>query len=152
MDFFAALIGNMPFSPSALVLVAFLATLVLTNNIALWMLYLFALTFGLVDAFFRPASMAILPRIVELDNLQAANSLYQATAQFSALLGPVFGWLLASVAGGMASVTLDHYQATFQPLLYGIGLAIVLTLVLEETGPAVHRRAAQAQATARPPA
>jgi hypothetical protein len=31
----------------------------------------------------------------------------------------------------------EHYQAGFEPLLYGVALAIVLTLVLKETGPAV---------------
>ena len=55
---------------------------------------------------------------------------------FSALLGPVFGWLLVRVAGGADSMTLDHYQTAFEPLLYGVGLAILLTLALRETGPA----------------
>ena len=34
-------------------------------------------------------------------------------------------------------MTLEHYQTAFEPLLYGVGLAIVLTLVLRETGSAV---------------
>ncbi|HVO09497.1 MAG TPA: MFS transporter [Vicinamibacteria bacterium] len=55
---------------------------------------------------------------------------------FSALLGPVFGWLLRSAAGGAESMTRAHYQAAFDPLLWGIGLAVVLTLVLKETGSA----------------
>jgi MFS family permease len=55
---------------------------------------------------------------------------------FSALLGPVFGWILRAVAGGASPMTLEHYQTAFEPLLYGVGLAIVLTLVLKETGPA----------------
>jgi MFS family permease len=58
---------------------------------------------------------------------------------FSALLGPVFGWILLSVSGGAATMTLDHYQTAFEPLLYGVGLAIVLTLLLKETGPVVSR-------------
>jgi MFS family permease len=58
---------------------------------------------------------------------------------FSALLGPVFGWLLAAVSGGAARMTLEHYQTAFEPLLYGVGLAIVFTLLLRETGPAVRR-------------
>jgi hypothetical protein len=33
-------------------------------------------------------------------------------------------------------MTLDHYQMAFQPLLYGVALAIVLTFLLKETGPA----------------
>ena len=50
---------------------------------------------------------------------------------FSALLGPVFGWLLDSVSGGAPAITLEHYQASFEPLLYGVVLAIVLTLPAE---------------------
>ena len=55
---------------------------------------------------------------------------------FSALLGPVFGWILVTVSGGATQMTLDHYQMAFQPLLYGVALAIVLTFLLKETGPA----------------
>jgi MFS family permease len=55
---------------------------------------------------------------------------------FSALLGPVFGSLLVTASGGAADMTLSHYQTAFQWLLYGVLLAIVLTLLLKETGPA----------------
>ena len=58
------------------------------------------------------------------------------TFTFSALLGPVFGWILAAVSGGAPSMSLTHYQTAFEPLLYGVALAIVLTLLLKETGPA----------------
>jgi MFS family permease len=58
---------------------------------------------------------------------------------FSALLGPVFGWILQSVSGGALRFELHHYQSTFVPLLYGVAIAIVLTLILKETGPAVRR-------------
>lgn len=56
---------------------------------------------------------------------------------FSALLGPVFGWILQSESGGSAQLELRHFQATFSPLLAGVALAIFLTLLLKETGPAV---------------
>ena len=58
---------------------------------------------------------------------------------FSALLGPVFAGLLRTASGGAESMTLDHYQAAFLPLLYGVALALVLTLGLKETGPAARR-------------
>ncbi|MFZ0060899.1 MAG: MFS transporter [Pyrinomonadaceae bacterium] len=58
---------------------------------------------------------------------------------FSALLGPVFGWILLRVSGGAERLALHHYQLTFAPLLYGVGIAIVLTLFLKETGPAVRQ-------------
>ena len=54
---------------------------------------------------------------------------------FSALLGPVFGWVLQSVSGGAERMELSHYQSAFLPLLYGVAIAIVLTFVLRETGP-----------------
>jgi hypothetical protein len=62
------------------------------------------------------------------------------------LLGPVFAGLLRTAAGGAESMTLDHYQAAFLPLLYGVALALVLTLVLKETGPAARRPAPAAAA------
>jgi MFS family permease len=60
---------------------------------------------------------------------------------FSALLGPFFGWLLQRVSGGSARFQLDDYQSAFVPLLYGVAIAIILTLLLRETGPAVRMRA-----------
>lgn len=55
----------------------------------------------------------------------------------SALLGPVFGWILQQVSGEATTMTLEHFQSGFKPLLFGVALAIVLTLFLKETGPAV---------------
>ncbi len=55
---------------------------------------------------------------------------------FSALLGPAFGWILRSVSGGAGTMSLEHYQTAFEPLLYGVGLAVLLTLALKETGAA----------------
>ncbi len=55
---------------------------------------------------------------------------------FSALLGPAFGWVLQKVSGGAKEMTLEHYQQGFEPLLYGVGLAIVLCIFLKETGSA----------------
>jgi MFS family permease len=55
---------------------------------------------------------------------------------FSALLGPVFAGILAGVSVSGSPMGLDQYQTAFQPMLYGVALAIVLTLLLKETGPA----------------
>ncbi|MCL6741872.1 MFS transporter [Sphingomonas sp. RB56-2] len=52
----------------------------------------------------------------------------------TALFGPIFAGMLAEASGG-GSRQLGHYQDTFQPLIYGIALAIILTLFLRETGP-----------------
>jgi len=56
---------------------------------------------------------------------------------FSAVLGPVFGWILHRVSGGAEGMNLGHYQIAFAPLLLGVAIAIALTFALKETGPAV---------------
>jgi MFS family permease len=55
---------------------------------------------------------------------------------FSALLGPVFGARLARTPAEGDTAALEHYQAGFAPLLYGVFLALALTCFLKETGPA----------------
>jgi MFS family permease len=59
---------------------------------------------------------------------------------FSALLGPVFGSRLVQASTASGTLDLKHYQAGFQPLLYGIFLALVLTCFLKETGSSAGRR------------
>ncbi len=52
---------------------------------------------------------------------------------FIALLGPVFGSLLVQVSEGSTRMSLEHYQAGFKPLLYGVIASLVLTCFLKET-------------------
>jgi MFS family permease len=52
---------------------------------------------------------------------------------FSALLGPVLAGMLTKASAG-GERELGHYQVAFEPLLWGVGLAVVLTLLLRETG------------------
>jgi MFS family permease len=56
----------------------------------------------------------------------------------SALLGPVFGHLLIRISAG-GERELAHYQAAFQAMIWGVGLAMLLTLFLRETGRAAPR-------------
>jgi MFS family permease len=58
---------------------------------------------------------------------------------FSALLGPVFAWALQHLSGGTGQMESRHYQIAFAPLLLGVLCAIVLTLLLKETGSATRR-------------
>ena len=56
---------------------------------------------------------------------------------FSAVLGPVFAWILHRMSGGATPMQPAHYQMAFAPLLLGVAIAVVLVLPLQETGPAV---------------
>jgi MFS family permease len=58
---------------------------------------------------------------------------------FSALLAPVFGRLLVRASGGAATMEVQHYQTAFLPMLFGVGIAMVLCSFLKETGPAAQR-------------
>jgi MFS family permease len=55
---------------------------------------------------------------------------------FSALLGPVFGSRLVRSTEDSDVTALEHYQAGFKPLLYGLIVALILAFFLKETGPA----------------
>jgi len=83
-----------------LVAVAALGVAVLAGRGELWMLYAFAIVFGVADAFFFPAQMSIVPELVEADQLRQANGIVQGTAQASVLLGPAVGGLIIAVMGG----------------------------------------------------
>ena len=52
---------------------------------------------------------------------------------FSALIGEVFVLVMRKLSA-TKPVGLGHYQITFQPLIYGVALAMVLMLALKETG------------------
>jgi MFS family permease len=69
---------------------------------------------------------------------------------FSALLGPVFAGLMVRAAGDAATPGLGHYQAAFSPMLLGVGAAILFTLLLKETGPAVAKPPVPTLVEARP--
>jgi MFS family permease len=100
------------FSPRTLMLVsnivravvtAAITAIVLTGVTRLWHLYLLSLVFGLVDAFFFPAYMSIVPKLIANDYLPAGNALLRGTARFMALIGPATaGVIIATQSLGMA--------------------------------------------------
>jgi MFS family permease len=70
------------------VLVGALALLVWIHDVRLWHVYILAGMFGVADAFSFPASQALVPTLVAPQQLPAANSTFQSTAQLTSLLGP----------------------------------------------------------------
>ena len=85
------------------VLLALITIFIFTDIMTLgWFLVLAGL-FGMLDAFFGPASTSMMPKIVERRQLQKANAYFQGVDQISFLLGP----MLAGVIMEFGSVTMS---------------------------------------------
>jgi MFS family permease len=85
------------------IVVAIIAALVLSGHAQLWQLYILALIFGTVDAFFHPALNTIVPMLVSERLLSPANALVQIMQQLSGLIGPaIAGVVVAAVSTGPA--------------------------------------------------
>lgn len=122
---------------SGIVLAATL-TLILYGPVGIFPPYLLGLVAGIASG----AAMIPYTVIKEANRPEhsgtATGVINFVNFSFSALLGPVFANLLVRVSGG-GDRALDDYQVTFQPLIWGVGLAILLALLLRETGPAARK-------------
>ena len=96
--------------------VAVLGLVVIAGDVTMPMLYVFAVIFGVADAFYYPAQQAIIPAVVGPDEIPAANALSQVTTQLTVLVGPAAAGLLVAALG----TTGDH------PSLTGIGVALLI--------------------------
>ena len=80
-------------------LMGLLALLVLTDATRVWHVYLLAGGLSALDAFYYPASMSVVPTLVDQGRLKAANALTQGVEQISGVLGPASAGLLLSLFG-----------------------------------------------------
>lgn len=96
------------------ILVSAMAALTLTGKIEIWHLYILSFGFGLADAFFMPAQTAIVPKAVEKDQLEKANTFIHGSMQLSQFVGP----MLVGVLIGL----FDRGNSSF----LGIGLAFAI--------------------------
>ena len=76
-----------------------------------WIVYLVAFTESLVARFLRPAEGAMLPRLVDKNDLVAANALASFASNASRLVGPTLGGVIAGIYGLTAVAGFD--SATF---------------------------------------
>ena len=90
-------------SVGRVLLLTLLAALIITDAIQLWHVYVISAGLSTLDAFYYPASMAIVPTMVNQDRLGAANALIQGVEQASSILGPALAGSLLALAGLGAS-------------------------------------------------
>ncbi|GAA0466789.1 MFS transporter [Alkalibacillus silvisoli] len=85
----------------AVLLLAVIGLLVF-DLLSIWVLVGLAFLFGLLDAFFWPASSSLFPSIVDREQLTRANAIVQTTQRSSIIVGP----LLAGLVIGFGSYEL----------------------------------------------
>jgi len=106
-------------------LVAALSFVILSSVVQLWMIYLFALLFGLADAFFYPAASAIVPTLLPKHQLQIGNAITQGTAQLSVFLGPMLAGLVIAFFANQSAAGANETAVDIR----GIGIAFALDAV-----------------------
>jgi MFS family permease len=90
-------------SAGRVLLLALLAALVLSDATRLWHVYVLAGGLSALDALYYPASMAIVPSLVDRERLGAANALAQGVEQVSSIFGPALAGAMISLLGLGAS-------------------------------------------------
>jgi hypothetical protein len=96
-----------------LALTVFMTILIFTGDVQTWILYVFAILYGLVSGFFNPASSSIVPRLVEKEDLSSGNALIQGTAQLTSFAGPVLAGGLIALFSGPSSVGTEGIALEF---------------------------------------
>ncbi|MCL2316114.1 MAG: MFS transporter [Actinomycetia bacterium] len=113
-----------------------------------WVLYLLVAIQAGASSVNGPARSAIIPRLVSLDQLPAANALNMVTMTLSSLAGPMVGATLVALIGYPRTYLVDAVAFTFA--LYAIlRLPPIRPVAAEEVAPVVVRpwvRAAWASA------
>jgi len=88
-------------SAGRILLLALLTGLIVTDATQLWHVYVIAASLSALDALYYPASMSIVPTLVDRDRLGAANALTHGAEQASSIFGPALaGGLLALLGLG----------------------------------------------------
>jgi MFS family permease len=90
---------------------ALLAVILLTGSAELWHLLALQAAYGVGEAFWRPASTALLPSIVSAERLQQANGLLAVAVNGAYTIGPAVAGVLVATAGSGVAIAVD--AATF---------------------------------------
>lgn len=102
-----------------------LATVVYLEATQIWMIYVTALVFGVIDAFYWPASFSILPRMLDTEQLPAGNALMQGMGQLSMMMGPALaGLIITFFSHDAAAATGDLTGISMVFLIDGSGYIV----------------------------
>jgi len=112
------------------ILMTLLALMVLSETIELWMVFVFAFTAGTIGAFAIPAHSAILPQIINPEQLPFANSVMGGIGEICFLIGPALAGLLIVWLSGAESVSsVSASQTDLQALGYIFAIDAIALLI-----------------------
>ncbi|HSO75927.1 MAG TPA: MFS transporter [Blastocatellia bacterium] len=90
-----------------------IAVIVVLGITQFWHLVVLALVFGLVDAFFYPAFLAVIPRLVEKEQLTSGNALMRGTNRLMGMIGPAVAGLVIYKVSLPAAFAMDTITFVF---------------------------------------
>lgn len=93
-----------------------LTVMIMTGQINLFWLFSLSALFGMLDAFFGPASTSMIPKIFEKSSLQKANAYFQSVDQIAFMIGPVLAGLIMEVS----SVSTSYLVATILVMMSAV--------------------------------
>jgi MFS family permease len=88
IDRFSARRVLMTTAAARALLVGIVAALIWLRVVELWHLYLLTFAFGVADAFSFPAGPVLIPTLVQPQQLQPANALFQSSTVLTQMVGP----------------------------------------------------------------
>lgn len=108
--------------------VCVIAVFVARGSLQLWHLIVMSAIFGAADAIFGPASMAIVPELLDGSMLAQGNALGQMSSQLAqGLIGPAFGGVIVGTIGAAWSFGVDAMS-------FGVS-GVCLIAMRVQTGP-----------------
>src|SRR3954463_15502619 len=90
-----------------LLAVGLVPLLLLDTAERIWVVYVVLMWESVVEVFFAPAEQALLPRLVQDEELVTANALNSQNQQLSRLVGSALGGIAAALGGIAAVAALD---------------------------------------------
>jgi predicted MFS family arabinose efflux permease len=106
-------------SAGRVLLLALLTVLILADATKLWHVYVIAAGLSALDGLYYPASLSIVPTLVDRDRLSAANALTQAAEQVSSIFGPALAGTLLALLGLGASFGATAVLFSIATALFG---------------------------------
>ena len=84
-----------------------LAALTLTHSVQLWQIFGAAILVGTTSSFFVPASLAMVPRVVGDNQLEAGNALMNLSRTAAMVLGSAAAGVVVAAAGAGTALAVD---------------------------------------------